>query len=113
MNEILGTIMDELFTVITVAIQIVVLVFLIKENRHLSNQVNQARRDTLIRVGTQLGDIYVRFLTDDNEVMQDIYRGQMKYLLSSYDELSKRLGDRQEDEFLHRIRQECNRSEDQ
>ena len=104
---------NELSNVLLVTTQVIVLILLMREGRNLSYQRDDGRRDTLARIAINLGDIYKRYLLESRQGLKDNLVGQMRYLLGIYDQLSKRLPDRQEDQYLNPIRQICGYSKEQ
>lgn len=97
--------------VMMIILQAVVVGLLFWHGRSYHNQLKEARRDEIIRIRIQLGDIYMRYLNEMNEVLKSNLREQMSYLSRSYDEVSKHLKDTQDDGFLEVIRDECKRSD--
>ena len=88
--------------------QVIVVFVLIGHAVSLSRQLKEARRDHLVRIRIQLGDLYIRY-QDQIPLVKRNLRGQMKYLLTNNDRLSKELKDTDLDEFLEIIRAEAMR----
>jgi ribosomal protein S15P/S13E len=91
-------------------IQGAIIGLLVWHGRNFAHQVREARRDEIIRIRIQLGEIYIRYLCELNEILKNNLKEQMSFLLETYDQLSKHLKDRREDKSLVIIRYECNRS---
>lgn len=91
--------------------QVAVVFVLIGHARSLSSQLKEARRDHLVRIRVQLGDLYMKYIGEKGVVQKNL-RGQMRYLLGNYDRLSKHLADAVQDEFLELLREESKKCDE-
>ena len=103
-----GSTLLSWFQVAALIAQVIVVFVLIGHAVSLSRQLKEARRDQLVRIRIQLGDLYIRY-RDQIPLVQRNLRGQMKYLLKNHERLSKELKDTDVDEFLSIIRTEAMR----
>lgn len=102
--------MDNVVVILNIAVQLAVVWVLVKHGRSFADQVKEARRDAVVRMRIQLGDIYVRRLAEDLEPARERLLDQMGFLLQGYDQLAGQAGYEQDDKLIKKIRDECRAS---